>query len=338
MTGVLLVRHGETDWNRNRRCQGTSDIQLNERGRWQAGMVAEALRGENLAAVYSSPLARARELAAAVAAFHGLEVHLSRDLEEMDHGGLEGLTFQQITACYPEVLRVWRTEPDRVRLPGGESLGDAQERGARFLTGIAAAPPSASILVVSHAFLLSTIMCSTLGLPLSCARRVQPDLASISRIGFRQGGGFFLDTFNNRHHLDPLEFRGSLVDGIGEGKRLTQIPWVRRQFMDKIGIDPYPGTINLAVESPGDLAMVRLMRSLPGITITPEEMGFCSAAAYPVLVAGKWRGAVIVPDVPSYPLSSVEIIAAERLRERLTSPGDGLITVRVLPPGDQGTP
>ena len=102
MTTILLVRHGETDWNLERRWQGHIDRPLNDVGRAQARALADRLDSEPFAAVYSSDLARARETAEIVAAAHGLPVHLDPRLREADVGEWSGLTADEIERRYPE--------------------------------------------------------------------------------------------------------------------------------------------------------------------------------------------------------------------------------------------
>src|SRR6266545_5850147 len=101
MTTILLVRHGETDWNAERRVQGHSDTPLNETGRAQAVALADALEGKEIDAVYSSDLLRAHETARIVAKRRGLEVTAIRDLRERNFGTWEGLTDEEIFDRFP---------------------------------------------------------------------------------------------------------------------------------------------------------------------------------------------------------------------------------------------
>ena len=104
MTTLLLARHGETDWNREFRIQGSSDIQLNELGRQQAQFLAQELTDVDLDAIYSSDLSRAQATAAAVAATHGLEVQLDPRLRERSFGSWEGLTREDVSALSRRAL------------------------------------------------------------------------------------------------------------------------------------------------------------------------------------------------------------------------------------------
>lgn len=134
MTTLLLVRHGETDWNAERRWQGHTDVPLNERGRKQARALAEQIAAEPVDAVYSSDLRRARDTAAAVADRLGLPVTVDPDLREIDVGSREGLTGDEVGD------RAWDGEPHAAH----------GERVLRAIGRIAAAHPTGRVLVVAH--------------------------------------------------------------------------------------------------------------------------------------------------------------------------------------------
>ena len=125
---IFLLRHGETRWNREGRCQGSSDIELNGAGRRQAGEVAAHLSRHRIDAVYSSNLSRARETAEIVGGPHDIGVTVEPDLRELDHGEMEGLTFIEVREKFADLIERWRSEPVAVLLPGGERLIDVDRR------------------------------------------------------------------------------------------------------------------------------------------------------------------------------------------------------------------
>jgi uncharacterized phosphatase len=142
MTTILLARHGETDWNLNRRVQGHSDTPLNDTGRAQARALGEELAEERIDAVYSSDLIRAHETARAVAESRGLGVTAIRDLRERHFGTWEGLTDDEIFARFnPAPDSSWGD---------GETRDEMAERVLDALRRIAAAHPESRVLVVSH--------------------------------------------------------------------------------------------------------------------------------------------------------------------------------------------
>ena len=151
MTTLLLARHGETDWNRELRIQGSSDVALNDLGREQARTLAAELADVELDAIYASDLLRARETADAVAATHGLEVRLDPRLRERSFGSWEGLTREDI-AAFPEGSR-----------HDGETDEEVRARVLAAIDEIAQRHPGQQVLVVSHGAALNTLWHHALG-------------------------------------------------------------------------------------------------------------------------------------------------------------------------------
>ena len=145
---VLLVRHGETDDNAADRFQGQLDTPLNDRGREQSRALADALAGEGLRALYSSPLLRARETAEIVAERLGLELVLDARFMEADAGAWSGALCADIIAADAAAFDAWRAREPGFRFPGGESVAEQGERVAAALLDVAAGPLPA--LVVTH--------------------------------------------------------------------------------------------------------------------------------------------------------------------------------------------
>jgi phosphoserine phosphatase len=144
VTTILLVRHGETDWNRDRRVQGHSDTPLNDTGRAQAHALAEELAGEELDAVYCSDLLRAHETARIVAERKGLDVTAISDLRERHFGTWEGLTDEEIFARFPAAREGPAAWGD------GETREEMAARVFGALERIAESHPDGRVLVVSH--------------------------------------------------------------------------------------------------------------------------------------------------------------------------------------------
>src|SRR5216110_3179592 len=172
VTTLLLARHGETDWNRDRRWQGHADRPLTDRGRAQSAALAERLADIALDAFYASDLQRARETAAVVAAKQGLEVIELRDLREVDVGSWEGLTREEAEASFPDGYRRW--------LAGGTGWDDGEtyeQMSARVIAAverIAAAHKGGRVLVVSHGGPIRAIHAAALGLAVDAYRRIRP--------------------------------------------------------------------------------------------------------------------------------------------------------------------
>lgn len=166
MTRLVLVRHGETDWNRQGRWQGQSDTPLNDTGRAQAAAMAESQRGLPLAAIYSSDLRRATETAAALAAVSGAPIHRDPRLREISLGAWEGMLFDDIRRRDGDQLDRLRREPARGRAPGGESPAEVLNRVRAVLADIARDHPADRVAVVSHGLALAALKVHLLGLPL----------------------------------------------------------------------------------------------------------------------------------------------------------------------------
>ena len=132
MKKVILVRHGETDWNRENRIQGGWDIPLNERGKEQAKDIALKLDNTIIHYIYSSRLSRAYETAVEIAKLHKLEVMTDRRLDELKQGKWEGMKTSEVRRLYPHLYLRWGKNPNSVTPPEGESVKEAFQRTREF--------------------------------------------------------------------------------------------------------------------------------------------------------------------------------------------------------------
>jgi uncharacterized phosphatase len=159
-TTIVLVRHGETDWNLERRFQGHADQPLNASGREQARMLADMLRPERLSAIYTSPLCRASETATIVAERLGLEPRELDALREIDVGDWEGMTVDEVRARYPERLdAAWRSG-----WPNGETHDQLSARVVPALLDLARRHEGQRILGVTHAGPIRAVLSAAAGL------------------------------------------------------------------------------------------------------------------------------------------------------------------------------
>lgn len=182
MTELWLVRHGETDWNREGRLQGHGDPPLNATGLAQAERVADMLAGRRVDAVWSSDLRRARQTADAIARTTGVPVHLDPRLREVDHGEWSGLVKDDVAAMHPSEWSRWASEPLTGRPPGGESVLDVARRVGAAADDIQLSHPSGRVVVVSHGLALAALRCRAEGVPLERARSLIPPNAEPVRI------------------------------------------------------------------------------------------------------------------------------------------------------------
>ena len=203
---VLLIRHGETDRNVDGRALSRDDVPLNDRGREQARAIADALAERAvygaIDAIYSSPLQRAVATATPFAEALGLEIERDERLIEMAAGELEGVSRDVVRERYPDFLRGWLSEDEvaDVRMPGGETLREVQERSWPLLVELAGRHPDATVAVVSHNFVLRALLCRALDLPLGRFRRLLHDLAAIAAVDLGGEHPHVL-VMNDRAHL-----------------------------------------------------------------------------------------------------------------------------------------
>lgn len=160
MTTVYLVRHGATDWNIDKRAQGTADIPLNEAGRQQSLHTATELEHLDIDAVYSSDLERARDSALAIAARHGLEVTEDPDFREIDQGEWTGLHVEEIKARWPDM---WGPARHYNTRPGGESPQRVRARALAGLRRVIQAHPEGAVVIVSHGGTIRWLSAEVLG-------------------------------------------------------------------------------------------------------------------------------------------------------------------------------
>lgn len=126
--------------------------------------------------------------------------------------------------------------------------------------------------------------------------------------------------------------RGIVLDGSGQAHRFTQLDWVRQQFRDKIGFDPYPGTLNVRVEDAGALAAPR---ARAGIAIEPGAAGYCVAKCFRVRVNGRIAAVWIIPDVPGYPAEQIELMAPVSLRDALGLRAGEAVWIEIQTEGEE---
>ncbi len=186
MTEILLIRHGETDWNVEKRLQGHIDIGLNDKGRWQADALGNALANEVLHAVYASDLQRALLTAQAIASAQGLTVRTEQLLRERCYGALEGMSYQEISEAYPDIYVAWRSRDIHARFPPGDSpaetLAEFSGRVVNAVVAIADKHPEQKIAVVTHGGVLDCLYRAAAGKSLTVKRDFDIVNAGINRL------------------------------------------------------------------------------------------------------------------------------------------------------------
>lgn len=203
-TRILLIRHGETDWNLGMRIQGETDIPLNARGRAQAQRVAQALAEEELHHVVTSDLSRAHATGAPLAQATGAALRQDAGLRERAFGIFEGLSFEEIEQRHPEGAERWRRRDPDFGPEGGETLQAFYERSVAAAERLSAAHAGQSIALVAHGGVLDCLYRAATRLPLQAPRTWQVPNASINRLLWSPEG-FTLVGWNDEAHLQGLD-------------------------------------------------------------------------------------------------------------------------------------
>ena len=201
---IILVRHGQTDANREGRFQGASDAPLNQTGLCQAQALGRRLSSEDLDAVYSSPQTRALQTASPIARAHSLSIDPLQDLRELDIGDLDGLRGPDLRERYPYVLEQWRVNVGALTMPGGESIVGLQERTWNAVLHIRDIHSQGTVAAISHNFAIQSILLKALGMDLRNFQRIRQDLAAITELDFTNGDPV-LRSLNDRCHLSGLD-------------------------------------------------------------------------------------------------------------------------------------
>jgi len=199
MTEIILARHGETKWNVEEAFRGRTDIELNQTGIKQAELLAGYLSKRKIDAIYSSPLKRAVKTAEIIAGYHGLDIEVAPGLIDFDCGDWHGLLRQEVQDKYKELYDLWVNHPDKVKIPGGESLNDVGERAISVLDDVIA-KHGGTVILVAHRVVNKVLICALLGLDNSHFWNIRQDICGITTF-VHENGQFILTEHNNTSFL-----------------------------------------------------------------------------------------------------------------------------------------
>lgn len=199
MTELIVIRHGETDWNVQHRWQGQTDVPLNATGLAQAQALAARMAREPGDVLYSSDLTRAMQTAAPLAAAWGQPVQAVPGLREQGFGVFEGMTARTIQQEHPALWLEWLSHRADFALPGGESLAQVSARVLAAVAQIAASHPRQRVVVVTHGGVLDTLWRHAHGLPLHGLRECLIPNTGINRLRFGDGR-LFIDGWADDAH------------------------------------------------------------------------------------------------------------------------------------------
>ena len=201
---ILLVRHGETTWNREGRYQGRTDVPLNERGVERARKLGGWLRGFSFVRVFTSPLQRCVLTGAKIAAACGIKGEVRDGLHDIDYGAWQMRTHDEVSAESPEAYRQWRSAPQLTRFPKGESLQDVMARTSDVLREVLLRYPEQTVVLVGHDSVNRVLLLQLLDMPLAAYWRLVQDPCTLNEIDVLATGDVRVQRVNDTSHLDQL--------------------------------------------------------------------------------------------------------------------------------------
>jgi broad specificity phosphatase PhoE len=206
MTRIILVNHGNTPWDRDKIFPGSKDIPLDDRGREEAWAGAEWLQDDTIHAVYTSPLARARDTAIAIARRHNLEVLDLPGLADLSFGDWDGVPLQEVKVKYADLYRQWEAAPHTVRFPNGETLAVLRTRALAAVEEVVQRHPDRTVLLMTHRAVNRVLIAAFIGMDNSHFWRIAQDTAAINRFhlekdGLRVGNTWYITSLNETGHL-----------------------------------------------------------------------------------------------------------------------------------------
>ena len=202
MTQIILVRHGETEWNVKEVFRGGIDIDLNETGLKQAQLLAKYLSDIKIDAIYSSPLKRALTTAEIMASYHKLKVEIAPGLIDFDYGEWQGLPHQEVRDKYIRLYAQWIERPELIKMPAGESLDEVRERAMGVVDRVIA-KYEGCVVLVSHRVVNKVLICALLGLDNSRFWNIKQDTCGITSFTY-ENEQFILTKHNDTSYLKPI--------------------------------------------------------------------------------------------------------------------------------------
>lgn len=198
MTRIILIRHGETAWNKVGRLQGTSNVLLSPEGIRQAKLLAQHAPFHSVDAIYSSDLSRAITTAEILAEKFNLPVIQERGFRETNFGDWEGKLFTELMVV--DGFEKFFTQPDRVHPPNGETFLECQARVLTSLEEIIADSPGQSVVIVSHGAVIRLMLCAALELPIRKMWAINQVNMAVNIIRV-DGGNITIELVNSTAHL-----------------------------------------------------------------------------------------------------------------------------------------
>ena len=199
-TTILLARHGETAWNRRKVFRGTYDVPLNDTGRRQAALVAEALHGRRIDAAYTSPLSRATETAELALAGHDTKATVEPRLRDFSYGEWTGLPEAEVARRWPEQFRAWADRPETAKVPAGSMLDEVYTAAFGAMEELAVRHSGQTIALFAHRVVNKLLVLGALGLGLDRFPFIRQDNCCVNEFEWIDRG-YVIVSLNDTSHL-----------------------------------------------------------------------------------------------------------------------------------------
>lgn len=183
---LILLRHGEPEQEIQGKCYGSLDVGLSDTGRMQIQSKIDFIRNSHAVALYASPLKRAVESATIASACLRIETRIRSELQEINFGRFEGLSYDEIETLYPQRYKLWMESPTKIQFPQGESFSDMKARVLNFKESLVGTCNGQTVVVVSHGGPNRIILAEALGIPDELVFRIDQAYAAVNVIDYFQ--------------------------------------------------------------------------------------------------------------------------------------------------------
>lgn len=202
---IIIVRHGETEWNKEEIFRGGKNIPLNKNGLKQVKLLSKKLSDLKINRIFSSPLKRASQTSEEIAKFHNLNVEMENSLIDINFGRWEGMTLKEVKRKFPEKYKIWVNNPENLKFPEGENLKNVRERVENFLQEkVFNLKEDSCIAVVSHRVINKIIILSLLGIPNKYFWNIKQDVATFTLFE-KTRFGWIMNKHNEGCHLGKIK-------------------------------------------------------------------------------------------------------------------------------------
>ncbi len=210
---LYIIRHGQTAWNKEEVFRGTKDIPLNEVGLKEAKALGSYLKDVPFDALYTSPLARARQTAQAVADAVRVTPLVETNLIDLNFGDWQGVSHKEVKERFPDLYNTWITAPERAKFPGGEALNDVLERVDALLASLLKRYPNGTVGLFTHRVVCKVLICRLLGLGLDHFWQIEQSTACLNRFRYSaKREQWICEILNSQCHLEALSEQRTTTD------------------------------------------------------------------------------------------------------------------------------